>query len=138
MHVEHEPHVAEWLGTDARQRRDVERLEDGVDSDPIAFARNVPEIDGVTVGQHQVDLGVRDPEPFDDVLQRRVRRREMREGAGAPRRGKEVVQFRVEADFDSRHGGYVAGAAVERSPARPADRTADGRLRGAPAQVAAS
>lgn len=70
--VGHETRMAQRARAHPGEWPDIERLEYGVRRDPIAGLRAVAEVDRLAVHQHQVNLGVRYPGGFDDVLDRLV------------------------------------------------------------------
>jgi hypothetical protein len=65
----------------------------------------VGERDGYTVHENEVDLRMRDPEPFDYILDGNIVRDRVRKRHAASPWWKEVVQLSVEPDGD----GYRRG-----------------------------
>ena len=102
MHVEHEPRAPQRPRPQTRQRRHIEALEHRVDGDPVAVAQAPGKVDRLAVDQHQIDLGVRHADRFDDVLDRRRAVEGVAERALAQLGAQEVVQLLVEAKVGDR------------------------------------
>ncbi len=66
--VDDEAHGSKGLRTDLDDWCDVERFEHGEDADAVTTVDDVGEVDGATVGNDQIDLGVRDATGLDHVL----------------------------------------------------------------------
>jgi hypothetical protein len=67
---------------------------------------------GLPVDEDEVYLGVRHPERFDDVLDRRRAVKSMSETAFAPGNGQVVVEFFVKAKLHRGHGYWASGTGV--------------------------
>ena len=58
MHIEYEAGITERFGPQSGQSRNVKRLEDRVNADPVAVLNPVGEIDRFSVHQDEIDLRV--------------------------------------------------------------------------------
>ena len=106
MGVGHEARVAQRLFAHAQQRRDVERLELGVNGHAVALAQERAEADRRAIEQDQLDLGVRNAERLDHVLGGGGAGAGHGELAPPPLGGEEIVQLLVEAESRRHHARH--------------------------------
>ena len=99
MGVEDEPRFAKRRRPQVHDRRDIEPLELRIDRDAFPAAQHMPESDRCAVYQHEIHLGVRDPDRFDRVLYGPAPVDRDLEHVLAPLRRDEVVQLLVEAEL---------------------------------------
>ena len=71
MTIEHESRDPQRLRPDLDDRRDVERLEPRIHTDPVAVTHVVPEVDRVAVDDDEIDLGMGHADALDHVFHRR-------------------------------------------------------------------
>jgi len=93
------PHLDDWC--------DVEGFEHGEDADAVPTVDEIGEVDGATVGNNQIDLGVGDAAGLDHVLDTSRDVKAARDRSRPQGSGEEVVQLCVEPE-----GGLVG----DRSP----------------------
>src|ERR1019366_4605762 len=103
VHIEYEPWITERLRPQSGQSGDVERLEDRVNTDPVAGLNPVGEIHRLSVDQDEIDLRVGHAERLNAVLDRRGIQETIRELREAALRQQEIVEFCVEAEVCNRH-----------------------------------
>jgi hypothetical protein len=84
MHVRDEARPSQGLGSKPMQRPNIESLEHRIHSNALAASQAMGETYGLAVHDNEVYLGVRHPEGFDDVLDRRRAVKSMSETAFAP------------------------------------------------------
>ena len=105
VHVEYEARFAQGPRPQARQARDVERLEDRVHAYPVAVCHDVGKIHGRAVDEYQINLHVRHAERLDEILHGTPAWKGDLNVALAPLRRKEIVELFVKAYRDAIHGG---------------------------------
>lgn len=96
--VEDEAQVAQGPGTEVDGIADVDGLEDGVDGNAVAILGDAVKIDGLTIDEDQVDLGMGDAERFGQMLDGLAALEGERDIGEVLARGQEVVQLGVEAE----------------------------------------
>ena len=101
MRIRSEPRLAEWLGTYARNRSDVERFEHRVDRDPIAIADAIREIDRLGVDDHEIHFGMWNACRLDHVLHGDFPIEAAHHCNEAVMPWQEIVQFGVEAELST-------------------------------------
>ena len=98
MRVGDEAHLAQRLSPHPQQRPDVEALELRVDADSIRVAHQIGEVHRLAIDQDQLDLGMRNAQRLDRVLDRGGACAAVLDVALAQCRRKEIVQLLVEAE----------------------------------------
>jgi hypothetical protein len=112
MHVGDEARPSQGLGSKPMQRPNIESLEHRIHSNALAASQAMGETYGLAVDENEVYLGVRHPERFDDVLDRRRAVKSMSETAFAPCNGQVVVELFVKAKLHRGHGSWASGTGV--------------------------
>ena len=85
-----------------QQRRDVEGFELWVDADSIAVAHEMREIHRLAVHEDELDLGMRNTDCFDGLLDGRSSRALVAKGVLAPLTREEIVELFVESKLGDR------------------------------------
>ncbi len=107
VYIEDEGRVAQRLGPDTKLRSDIDRLEHRIDGDAIVVADEVREIDGLAVGEDEVDLGVGHTETLDHVFDRGRRVKGALQCRLTLVRREMIVQLGVEAKGGARWPGHT-------------------------------
>src|SRR6476646_7920424 len=95
VHVDDEARITQRHRAQPGRRPDVERLEHRVCGDAVAGRRAVAEILGIAVEEDEVDLGVRNAQRFQNVLDGLVRAERSAQRLTARLGCQEVVEFGV-------------------------------------------
>jgi hypothetical protein len=68
MHIQHEAADSQRVRANPNQRLDIERFEQGIDTDVVAIPNDMAKIHGLAVDQNQIDFRMRYTERLNHIL----------------------------------------------------------------------
>ena len=96
MHINDEPDRIAHIGRDRTDSADIDGLERRIQRRVVTMLQPVRELFGDSVDEDQVDLWMRDAEPFERVFHRRTRGDGVSEPSSAVRDWQKIIQLCVE------------------------------------------